>query len=77
MEPTQVDDSMAVITRTQTKNQEKERAIVAEKEHQSGAIPHPVHINEPSKCIELKLDDEVPGSHRARQSLICQEAKNV
>ena len=68
---------MAVITRTQKKNQEKERAIVADKEHQSGAIHHAIHIRELSKCIELKLDDEVPGSQRVRQSLICQEANNV
>ena len=61
-EPRQVDDSMAVIKRAQKKNQQKERAIIADKEHQSGALPHPVHIREPSEGIELELDDEIPGS---------------
>ena len=61
-EPRQVDDSMAVITRAQKQNQQKERAIIADKEHQSGALPHPVHIREPSEGIELELDDDIPGS---------------
>ena len=61
-EPRQVDDSMAVITRAQKRNQKKKRAIVADKEHQSGAISHRIHIRKPSECIELELDDEVLGS---------------
>ena len=61
-EPRQVDDSMDVIIRAQKKNQEKKRAMIADKEHQSGAIYHRIHIRKLSECIELELDDEVLGS---------------
>ena len=41
-EALQTEDTMAVITRAQKERNKEEAAALADKEHMSGAVPHPV-----------------------------------